>query len=230
MPGMTNLVANELLGAITSQGTFTNITTAYMALFPVVGTDAGTGFTEAAYTGYVREATPAATWNAPSGTSPSSISNAAAINFPICTNTGTAIVEVEQAWGLLNNATAAVSGATLLAWDYIGSMNWAPFTCTAVGSGNGTVLTVPGYTPANGDVVVVNEEYGGSAPTFTQSNFTGQLVVANASGNTFTVTNASTAVWTSTIGSGMLKKITPQSVVPNGQPIINVGSCVINGA
>jgi hypothetical protein len=222
MPGLTNLTADALL---------VNITTAYpyMCFFTAVGSDAGTGFTEAAYTGYTRENT-TGDWGAPSGTSPSSISNSSAIDFPICTNTGTAIVEVEIAWGMVNNSTAAISSTSLGAWDYLGSANWTPFTCTAVGSGNGTVLTVPGYTPTNGDIVVIDEEYGGTLPTFTQSNFTGQLTVANASGNTFTVTNASTAVWTSTIGSGMLKKITPQSVVPNGQPIINIGSCVINGA
>jgi hypothetical protein len=224
MTGMTTYVATEVLNAITSKANFTNVATAYAALFTVVGSDAGTGFTEAAYTSYTRVATPGASWNAPSGASPTTIANGSSISFPVCTNAGTAVVEVEIGFGLYD---AAASG-NLLQWDFLGSNSWAPFTCSAVGSGNGTVFTVPGYTPVNGDLVYVNEEYGGTLPTFTQSNFTGQLVVANASGNTFTVTNAATAVWTSTTGSGMVRKMTPQSVVPGGQPIFNAGSIVLS--
>src|SRR6185312_10897707 len=53
----------------------------YVALFTAVGTDAGTGFTEVSGGSYARVQTSAATWNAASGSAPSTISNASAITF-----------------------------------------------------------------------------------------------------------------------------------------------------
>lgn len=221
MAGMTTLTATGLLAGTTSQGTFTNVTTSYLAMFTAVGSDAGTGFTEAAYTSYAREATPAATWNAPSGTSPTSITNSGSVAFPVCANSGTAVVETEIAFGLLNNPTAAVSGTTLLMWDYLGAYSWNPFTCTSALPG---VMTVPAHGYSNGDQVVVDAEYGGTLPT-TGGSWAGLLTVANVTTDTFTV-----GVNTTSTGNGMIRKVQQQAIVPNVQPIFNAGSIVINAA
>jgi hypothetical protein len=67
-----------------------------------------------------------------------------------------------------------------------------------------------GYSAA--DLVIFSTEFGGTAPSFSQSNFTGQLAVVSPATDTFTVTNAATAVNTSSTGSGSVRKITAQSI------------------
>ena len=218
MVGMTTYTATELLKAITDQGTFTEVTAPYLALFTVAGTDAGTGFTEAAYTGYARQLAAAASWNAPTGTSPTTVSTSAAVNFPVCTNSASGVIETEIAWGIYDASTAG----NLISWDFLGNYTWQPFNCTLASPG---VFTVDGggYTFANGDQVVVTAEYGGTLPTGVSA--TTLYTVAGVSGNTFNI-----GVNTSTIGNGMIRKVVPQQVVTNLQPIVSAGNAVISAA
>ena len=51
MTGLTNYTAQGLLGHITGKTAIYSLPTTYVALFTAVGTDVGTGFTEAAFTG-----------------------------------------------------------------------------------------------------------------------------------------------------------------------------------
>ena len=214
MAGLTDYTARQVLSAITSKASFTNVATAYVSLFSVVPTDAGTGGTEAAYASYARQAAPAASWNAAAGSAPSTISNAAQVSFPICTNAGTAVVETEIAFGIHD----AVTAGNLLAWDYLGPGAWLPFVCTSASPG---VLTVPAHGFANGDKVAVNAEFGGSLPT-TAGSWAGLLTVANVTTDTFTA-----GVNTTGTGSGMVRKVVAQAVVGNLQPIVNAGSIVL---
>lgn len=226
MAGLTDYSARAELDIITGKSPSA---ARYIAAFTAVGTDAGSGFTEASYTGYARVTTAAANWNSATGSAPSTASNAADFNFPVCTaSPGNPIL----AWGIYDDPSAG----NLLFWDYMYAVSgasaaaqaWRPFTCSSVGSGSGTVLDVPAHSFSNGDTLVVDTEYGGTPPTFTQSNFTGTLVVANATTDTFTVTNGGTAVWTSSTGSGVLRKVVPQSMVANLQPQIPAGAMVLS--
>lgn len=209
MVGNTTFTATEFLKSITNQGTMAEVTTPFIGLLTAVASDAGS-VTEAAYTSYAREA---ATFNAPTGTQPVTVSNSGSISFPICTNTGTAVVETEIAFGLYD----ASSGGDLLTWDYLGGTSWFPFDCSLASPG---VFTCNGTTLTNGQQIALTTRFGGTLPTGL-SQYT-LYTVAGVSGNTFNV-----GVNTSSIGDGMLKVVVPQSIVPGSQPVINSGSLVI---
>jgi len=139
-----------------------------------------------------------------SGSAPSSNTNGAAITFPQATGSwGTAI-----AFGLYD----ASSSGNLLHWDYLGNYSWLPATVSSASPG---ILTVKGHGYSAADPIVFSTEFGGTAPSFSQSNFTGVLAVVSPATDSFSVTNASTAVNTSSTGSGMVRKILQQSI-PSG--------------
>jgi len=223
MTGLTNYSADALLEWTTGKTAMPSKPTAYVALFTAVGTDAGTGFTEVSGGSYARVATAGADWNSAAGTGPSSISNVNTITFPAATaNWGTVI-----AFGLYDASTSG----NLLAWDYLGAFNWLPCTVSSASPGVLTA-TAHGYTAA--DTFVFSTEYGGTAPSFSQSNFTGLLTVtAPVATDTFTAVNVATAVNTSSTGDGMVRKVTQQSI-PSGVTASfaggTPGTLVITGA
>lgn len=204
MTGLSDYSAQSYLNYIVGKTNIASLPTAYLALFTAVGTDAGTGFTEVSGGSYARVATTGSTWNAASGSAPSSNSNASPISFPVSSGSWGTVI----AWGIYD----APTGGNLLFWDYLGNFPWLPATVSSASPG---VLTAKanGYSVA--DPLVFSTEYGGTAPSFSASNFTGILLVAHAATDTFDVTNAATAVNTSSTGSGMVRKITQQSV-PSG--------------
>jgi hypothetical protein len=218
MTGMTDYSADNWLAYIVGKTAIPSLPTAYVALFTAVGTDAGTGFTEVSGGSYARVTTSGATWNAPSGSQPSTLSNAAQIQFVQATaNWGTVI-----AFGLYD----ASSSGNLLAWDFLGSDPWYPFECTLASPG---VLTAFGITAgssptlANGASVVVSAEYGGSLPTGFSQYTTG--TVASLSADVFNI-----GVNTSSTGSGLIRQYTQQSI-PNGvQASFGAGTLVISAA
>lgn len=204
---MTNYAAQAVANHIVGKTAIFSLPTVYAALFTAVGTDAGTGFTEVTGGSYARVATTGSSWNAASGTGPSTNSNASTLSFPTATGSWGTVI----GWGLFD----ALTSGNLLVWDYLGNFTWQPMT---VSSASPAVLNVPGNSYANGDTIVYTSEYGGTPPTFSASNFTGQLLVVSPSGDTFTVTNASVAVNTSSTGNGNVKKITPQTITSGVLP------------
>ncbi len=220
MVGLTNYTADNVLNYIVGKTAVPALPTVYVALFTAVGTDAGTGFTEAAFTNYARAATSGATWNAASGTSPSSISNASTVTFPTCGATAGANI---IAWGLYDAST----GGNLLAWDYLyaggsgSSGAWLPFSCTAASPG---VLTSPAHGFSSGDSIVVTAEYGGTLPA-TAGSWTGLLTVAGVTTDTFTA-----GVNTTSTGAGLLRKVVPQAMVTNLTLSFPAGDLVLTGA
>lgn len=198
MPGLTDYTARKALDHIIGKTAIFALPAAYVAAFTAVGLDDGSGFTEVTGGSYARVATAGADWNAAAASGPSSNSNANAIVFPTATaDWGTVI-----AWGLYD----APGGGNLLAWDYLGSYDWRPFSCTQAAPGT---LTVPAHGFGNGDKIVVTAEFGGMLPT-TGGSWSGLLPVANVMTDTFTA-----GVNTTSTGSGLLRKVTPQSV-PTG--------------
>jgi hypothetical protein len=139
-----------------------------------------------------------------SGTGPAGLANNAAIAFPAATaNWGTAI-----AWALYD----ASSAGNMLFWDWMGNYAWLPATVSSASPG---VITAKAHGFSAADSVVWSNEYGGTVPTFSQSNFTGILAVVSPATDTFTVTNSSAAVNTSATGNGMLRKVNQQAI-PSG--------------
>lgn len=212
MTGYSDYSAQNSLNYIVGKTAIPALPTAYVALFTAVGSDAGTGFTEVTGGSYARVATSGATWNAASGSAPSSITNASAITFPTATAdwTGAGASPV-IAFGLYDAATLG----NLLAWDYLGNYAWLPATVSLASPG---VITAKAHGYSAADSVVFSTEYGGTAPTFSQSNFTGVLAVVSPATDTFTVTNGGTAVNTSSTGSGMVRKIIKQLIPVGIQP------------
>ncbi len=206
MTGMTDYSAQDWLDYIVGKTAMPSIPTAYIALFTAVGTDAGSGFTEVSGGSYARVTTAGTDWNASSGTAPSTNSNANAVTFPTSTGSWGNVI----AWGIFD----ASSSGNLLFWDFLGADPWVPFSCTHASPG---VLTAIGITAnssptlANGAIVVVTSEYGGTLPTgLTQYT---QYTVANLSADTF-----DTSTNTSSTGDGMVRQITVQSIPNNVTP------------
>lgn len=219
MSGLTDRTAQGLLGHIVGKTAMFALPTAYVALFTAVGNDAGTGFTEVAGGAYARAATTGASWNVPSGSSPSQITNASPITYAISTaNWGTIV-----GFGLYD----ALSAGNLIAWDYFGSFAWLPTEITAASPG---VFAASQHGYLAGDSVIYSTEYGGVSPTFGQSNFTGVLTVTSPLTDTFTVTNGATAVNTSTSGNGMVRKIIAQAIISGVQPTFPASSLIITSA
>jgi len=216
MAGLSNYSAQKMLDWLDGRTSMPAATTCYLALFTAVGTDANAGFTEAAYTSYARQSL-AAAFPAASGTSPSSSTSTGAVTFPACTNGAGGVIETHIAWGIFD----ALTVGNLLMWDYLGTDDWRPFTCTLASPG---VLTVPAHGYSNGNSVVVSSEFGGSLPT-TGGSWTGLLTVASAATDTFTA-----GVNTTSTGSGMVKKVTSQQIVTGTIPTFNIGSIILKAA
>lgn len=145
------------------------------------------------------------------GTGPSTITNNSAITLPASTaNWGTVI-----AFGLYD----ASSSGNLLLWDFLGNYPWIPFESTNVGSGNGPVFSVKANAYSNTDPVVLTAEYGGTLPTLTAGTITAYTpnFVANQATDSLTLqqTSGGSAITSSSTGSGMMRKITQQSI-PSG--------------
>lgn len=204
MTGFSDRTSQGILGHIVGKTALFSLPTVYVALFTAVGTDAGTGFTEVSGGAYARAPTAAADWASPSGSAPSLISNANTLSFPTATANWGSII----AFGLYDAATSG----NLLAWDYFGNFDWLPATVSAAAP---AVITAKAHAYAASDLVQWTTEYGGTNPTFSQSNFTGTLTVVSPASDTFTVTNGGTAVNASATGSGMVRKLIAQAI-PSG--------------
>jgi hypothetical protein len=219
MTGFTDRTSQGILGHIVGKTAIYSIPTAYIALFTATGTDAGTGFTEVSVGAYARVATAAGDWASASGSAPSQISNANTLTFPTATADWGAVI----AFGIYDAATTG----NLLVWDYFGNYSWLPATVSAASPG---VITSKAHGYTAGDLVAWTIEYGGTNPTFSQSNFTGVLTVASPSTDTFTVTNAATAVNTSATGSGMVRKLVSQAIASGAAAAFPAGSLIITSS
>lgn len=142
------------------------------------------------------------------------------------TTTGTIFfIQATANWGtaIFLGLFDAVTAGNYLAGDYLGNFGWIPATNSSASPG---VITAHAHGYSASDPVVITNKYGGVIPTFSQSNFTGVLLVVGPATDTFTVTNGGTAVNTSSTGDFSVRKITQQSVpsgvqlnLPSGQVI-----------
>jgi hypothetical protein len=109
---------NSLFGKTSNFGALASRPTLYVALCTAAPTDASTGstITEATYTGYARVSTATTDWNAATGTSPATVTNANAVTFGACTAgsstiTHFALVDASSAgnvilWGALSSPSS----------------------------------------------------------------------------------------------------------------------------
>lgn len=219
MTGFTDRTSQGILAHLVGKTALFTLPTSYVALFTAVGTDAGTGFTEVATGAYARVATAGADWGSASGSAPSQIANANTLTFPTATASWGSII----AFGLYD----APTGGNLLAWDYFGNYAWLPATVSAASPG---VITAKAHGFVAGELVQWTTEYGGTNPTFSQSNFTGSLTVASPTTDTFTVTNGATAVNTSATGNGMVRKLVAQAIASGASAAFPAGSLILTSS
>lgn len=147
---------------------------------------------------------------------PASVANGGIITFPQATASWGTIV----GFGIFD----ASSSGNLIAFDWLGNYQWLPCTISAASPG---VVTAKAHGYSASDPVVYTIEYGGTAPTFSQSNFTGVLTVTSPTTDTFTITNSATAVNTATSGSGSIRKIVQQSIPQNVTASFQAGSLTL---
>jgi hypothetical protein len=219
MTGFTDRTSQGILNHITGKAAIFSLPATYIALFTAGGTDGGAGFTEVSGGAYARRSTVAADWGSASGSAPSTIQNAASLVFP----TATADWGIVTAFGLYD----ALTSGNLLAWDYFGNYAWFPATVNAASP---AVITLPLHGFAAADSIEWTIEHGGRNPTFSASNFTGVLAVVGPTSDTFTVTNGGTAVNTTSSGSGMVRKLTPQAIINGASATFPPASFVITSS
>lgn len=146
---------------------------------------------------------------APTGTGPSSQVNGSAIPLPAATaNWGTVI-----AFGFYDASTSG----DLLDWDFLGNFAWLPFE---VPTGSNPSFSVKANGYSSNDPLVFTAEYGGTLPSASTGTFTGYNILFAASPATDsisvdTVSGPTTPVVLTSSGSGMVRKITQQSI-PSG--------------
>lgn len=203
MTGFTDHSARTIIDSIISSYP-------YVALYTTVGTDDGVGFVEVTGGSYARFATGSGDWGALSGSAPTVITNVVNFTFPMPTaDWGTV-----YGWGLVDAPMDGNIGVS----DYIGTSLLIPASVAQSSPAIITAARSHGYIV--NDYVVYTTDNGGTAPTFSQSNFTGVLRVAHSSSDTFDVTNMGVQVSTSSTGSGNVKKISPQIIQSSQSPIL----------
>lgn len=212
MTGFTDRTAQAVLNHLMGKTAIFALPQAFIALFSVVGSDAGIGFTEIIGGGYARAPTVAGDWNNASGSAPSLISNANPIIFPAATTAWNGII----GFGIFD----ALAGGNLIAWDYFGNFQWRP---TTIASGSPGIFTQPAHGYVTGDNVIFSVEYGGVPPA--GGALTGMLTVAAPQTDTFNV-----GVNTTGSGEGMVRKVLTQSVQASIQPLFAAGSLQIGSA
>jgi len=184
---------------------------------------------ETAYTNYARQAVARTTggWTVTtgSGTTFSSVANAAAINFPSCGVTGDTLTH----WGI----GLSLSGAgTLLAFGPLGPSAGpdVPFTCTSASPG---ILTCYGYTPVVNDRVMVCQAPGQEGLPTGLTEGTIYYVGTAPGGQTLTLSTTTAngnPVNTSSTGSGFIYKAGPLVVSSGVAPTFAIGAIAIQKA
>jgi hypothetical protein len=177
---------------------------------------------EAAYTSYARVAVARTTggWTTTlgSGTTFSSVTNAASITFPACTGGS----ETETHWGIGLSSSGA---GTLLLSGPIGPVAGpdVPFTCTNASPG---VITCYGYTPTVNDRVSVYQLPGSEGLNTGLTEGTVYFVGTAPGGQTLTLSTTTAngnPVNTTSTGSGIIIKQGPLAVSSGITPAFAAG-------
>lgn len=181
---------------------------------------------ETAYTNYARQSvartTGGFTVTTGSGTTFSSVANAATITFATCGTTGDTLTH----WGLGLSSSGA---GTLLAYGPLApSSNPVPFECTSASPG---VLTHYGYTPTVNDRVSVYQLPGGQLLNTGLTEGTAYYIGTAPGGQTSTLstTTANGApVNTSSTGGGYIYKMGLLAVSSGIAPTVAAGAAVFS--
>lgn len=160
---------------------------------------------------------PAASSGTEPAVTPVTGTTGAAINWPAATGAGFGN-------GLFVGFYDAVTAGNYLGGDYLGNFPWIAASVSAASPG---VLTSHAHGIATGGNLVATTKYGGAVPTFAQSSFTGPLVATGATTDTLSVTNAATAVNTSSTGDVMIRQITIQSIPAGVAFSLAAGSTIL---
>lgn len=147
-------------------------------------------------------------FSAATGSAPSTITNGSVITFPAATASWGTVIAFEL--------RDALTSGNLLAWDFLGNFSWLPFEIPTASA----TCTAKAHGYASNDPIVFTAEYGGTLPSLSTGTMTGYTVnfVASPATDTFnadTTSGPTTAIVTTSSGSGMVRKIVQQSI-PNG--------------
>jgi hypothetical protein len=211
MVAFSDYTAGRMLEWTVGKTAMPALPSTFIALFTAVGNDDGTGFTEVAGGSYARKSTAGSDWGSATGTAPRTITNSgASLSFVTATGSWGDVI----AFALYD----ASSAGNLLVWDYLGNHVWRPFTGS---SATPSVLTSPAHGFANTDQVVVSAEAAGTLPA-TGGSWAGLKTVAGVTTDTFTA-----GVNTTGTGSGLVRKVSAQTVPSGVQVIFNTSTLTI---
>lgn len=195
-------------------------TNIYLSLHTADPGSAGTQTTnETAYTGYARVAVLRTTGGfTVSGTSPTTVSNVSAINFPQCGITGATITH----FGV---GLSSAGAGTLIGSGPVGAGPALEFTCTSASPG---VLTVPNSANSVNDRVSVYPTATGALPSGLTEGTVYYVGTASGIALTLSTTAANgSPVNTSSIGSGVIITQIPLVVSQNISPSFAVSALVV---
>jgi hypothetical protein len=156
-------------------------------------------------------------WNTASGSAPVAKTSSADFSFG----------QAGADWGevIAVGLFSLAFGGTLGAWDYLGAFPWLP--CTVTNSSPAVIMTDRTHSLSFGQRCAFTTEYGGSRPSFSQSDLTGLLTVTNAAQTTLVVSNAGIPVNTSSQGSGAIRRVSTQTILSGQRFTLNAGTLTI---
>src|SRR5262245_23710085 len=198
MPGSkSDFLENKLLDHVVGNQAYTAPTNIHVALFTVAPTDSGGG-TEVTGGSYARVQVTNNNTNFPNASSGLK-QNGTAITFAQASADWGIVV----AFGLFDASTSG----NLLYWGWLGTDDGDLFTATTA-----DVLTAPGHTVVNDNVVRILIVPGGTLPTGLTEGTT--YFVVSQSGDTFSLstTQGGGAVNITASGSGLVAKITTKTI------------------
>jgi len=213
MPGSkSDFLENKLLDHVVGNQAYTAPTNIHVALFTVAPTDSGGG-TEVTGGSYARVQVTNNNTNFPNASSGLK-QNGTAITFAQASADWGTIV----AFGLFDASTSG----NLLYWGWLGTDDGDLFTATVA-----DVLTAPGHSVVNDNVVRILIVPGGTLPTGLTEGTT--YFVISQSGDTFSLstTQGGGAVNITASGSGLVAKITTKPVLNGDTPSFAINALQI---
>lgn len=201
MAGFSSYLEGKVLDHVFGNTAYSAPGTLYVGLYTTLPNNAGSGGTEVSGGSYARVAVTNNTTNWPnaSGNDPATKSNGTSITFPAATANWGDVVGV----GIFD----ASSGGNLLGLE---SFIVTPYVFTALASND--TLTIPGYTPSNGQTVRLLYAIGGTVPTGLAIETTYYII--SSSGNTcqLSLTAGGAAINITADGSGLIASYTPKTI------------------
>lgn len=219
MPGSkSNFLELELLDHVVGAAVYTAPANLFFGLFTVAPTDAGGG-TECSAGNYARVSMANNLTNFPAA-SGGNKSNNVAVTFAQANADWAGLATPVVAFGIFD----AITAGNLLYWGWLGNDAGKLF----LGSNTGDLITCPGHTFVNTDMVRLLDVPGAALPAGLAAGQT--YFIIGVSGITFqlSLTSGGAAVTLTGDGTGLIAKIVPKPILTDDTASFAIGALVIS--